>query len=189
MLLGVEGGGLFSSSASGYSKGLALLLLGQSSDDTSMKSDPQLQLASTKNHLSRGGASFVCFGRASAGLDTPSHLKVGPAHQHDVIPRSLVSNKGNDSSSHVDDDNRKVTLKSSLKKPQHNKPAPVDAISEHEATGGKGTDAPQTEKRKVQWTDDCGSELVKIREFEPSEAESFDEFDNANNRNCSCAVM
>ncbi|XP_019453228.1 PREDICTED: uncharacterized protein LOC109354887 isoform X2 [Lupinus angustifolius] len=203
MLLGVEGGGFFSSSASGYSKGLTILLLGQRSDDKSIRvlpwnqyllidreSESQLQLACTKNRLSRGCASFVCFGRASAGLDTPSHLKVGPAHQHDVIPRPLVSNKGNDSSPHADDENRKVTLKSSLKKPQHNKPAPVDAISEHEETGGKGTDVPQTEKRKVQWTDDCGSELVKIREFEPSEAESFDEFDNnANNRNCSCAVM
>ncbi|KAK7277388.1 hypothetical protein RIF29_18539 [Crotalaria pallida] len=202
MLLAVEGGGFFSSSASGYSKGLTLLLLAQRSDDKPIRllpwnqyqlidreSNRELQLASTKNHLSRGCASFVCFGRASAGLDTPSHLKVGPAQQHDVSPGSLVSNKGEDCSAHVDNDNRTVTLKSSLKRPQHNKPAPVEAVNELEAPGEKGTDAPRAEKRKVQWTDDCGSELVKIREFEPSEAESFDEFDNGNNRTCSCAVM
>ena len=182
MLLAVEGGGFFSSSASGYSKGLSLLLLGQRTEDKPMRvapwnqyqlvdqePDTELQLASTKNHLSRGCASFVCFGRTSAGHDTPSPLKVGPAHQHDVSPGPLVSNKGKDSSAHVDDgnDNRKVALKSSMKRPQISRS--VDAANEHEASDGKGIDAPgaQTERRKVQWTDACGSELVEIREFEP----------------------
>ncbi|KAI9071212.1 hypothetical protein K1719_046829 [Acacia pycnantha] len=161
MLLAVEGGGFFSSSALGYSKGLTLLLLGQRSEDKPMKvspwnqyqlvdqeSDPELQLASTKNRISRGCASFVCFGRASAGLDTPSPLKVGPAQQHDVSPGSLVSDK--DQSSHLDN----------------------------------------IERRKVQWTDTCGNELTEIREFEPSEVDgSDDEFDNENDRACSCAIM
>lgn len=184
MLLAVEGGGFFSASASGYTKGLSLLLLGQRNEDKPMRvapwnqyqlvdqeSDPELQLASTKNRLSRGCASFVCFGRTSAGLDTPSPLKVGPAQQHDVSPGTLVSNKGKDPSAHVDDesDNRKVTLKSSIKKPQISKPIPVEAANEHEASGGQGICTPggQPERRKVQWTDNCGSELVEIREFEP----------------------
>lgn len=184
MLLAVEGGGFFSASASGYSKGLSLLLLGQRDEDNPMRvapwnqyqlvdqeSDPELQLASTKNRLSRGCASFVCFGRTSAGVDTPSHLKVGPAQQHDVSPGPPVSNKGNDPSAHVDDDNdsRKVTLKSSIKRPQTNKSVPVEAANENEASGGHGVCTPggQAERRKVQWTDACGSELVEIREFEP----------------------
>lgn len=181
MLLAVEGGGFFSSSASGYSKGLTLLLLGQRSEDKPMRvspwnqyqlvdqeSDPELQLASTKNHLSRGCAPFVCCGRASAGLETPSPLKVGPTQQHDVPPGSLVSVK--DQSAHPDDNNdtKKVALKSSLKRPQNNKPVPVEVANEHEASGGKGNDTSgQMERRKVQWTDACGSELIEIREFEP----------------------
>ncbi|RDY04972.1 Light-harvesting complex-like protein OHP2, chloroplastic, partial [Mucuna pruriens] len=181
MLLTVEGGGFFSSSASGYSKGLALLILGQRSDDKPMRvlpwnqfqlvgqeSDHELQLASRKKHLSSRCASFVCFGRASAGLDNPSHLKVGPAKHHEVSSGTLVSNKGNYPSANVNDDSRKVALKSSLKRQASKKPAPVEAATEHEASGGKGNDAPgQRERRKVQWTDACGSELVEIQEFEP----------------------
>lgn len=180
MLLTVEGGGFFSSSASGYTKGLALLLLGQRSDDKSMRvlpwnqfhlgqeSDHELQLASRKNRVSSGCASFVCFGRVSAGFDTTSHLKVGPAKHHDVSSGTLVSNKGKYPSANVNDDSRKVALKSSLKRKENKKPAPVETVTEHEAPGGKGNDFPgQTERRKVQWTDTCGSELVEIREFEP----------------------
>ena len=183
MLLAVEGGGFFSSSASGYSKGLTLLLLGHRSEDKPMRvspwnhyqlvdqePDPKLQLASTKNRLTRGCASFVCFGRASAGVDTPSPLKVGPAQQHEVLSGPLVSDKGKDPSAHPDDNNgtRKVLLKSSLKKPQYNTPVPVEVTNLDEVSSGKLSDAPgQTESRKVQWTDACGSELVEIREFEP----------------------
>ncbi|KAK7279795.1 hypothetical protein RJT34_24853 [Clitoria ternatea] len=210
MLLAVEGGGFFSASASGYTKGLSLLLLGQRNEDKPMRvapwnqyqlvdqeSDPELQLASTKNRLSRGCASFVCFGRTSAGLDTPSPLKVGPAQQHDVSPGPLVSNKGKDPSAHVveqnDIDNRKLTLKSSIKKPFSSKSLPAaEAASDHEASGGQGicNQGGQAERRRVQWTDACGSELVEIREFEPSEVDgSDDEFDSGNDRTCSCAIM
>lgn len=184
MLLAVEGGGFFSASASGYSKGLSLLLLGQRDEDKPMRvapwnqyqlvdqeSDPELQLAPTKSRLSRGCASFVCFGRTPAGLDTPSPLKVGPAQQHDVSPGPAVSDKGTDPSAHLDDDNdrKKVTLKSSIKRPQINKPVPAEATNEQEASSGHVVCAPggQAERRKVQWTDACGSELVEIREFEP----------------------
>lgn len=206
MLLAVEGGGFFSSSASGYSKGLTLLLLGQKNEDKPMRvspwnqyqlvdqeSDPNLQLASTKNWLPRGCASFVCFGRASAGLDTSSALKVGPAHQQDVLPGPLVSDKGKDCTTDLDDDSnaRKVALKSSLKKASNKAPVSVENANEREALGKKGSDIPgHTERRKVQWTDACGSELVDVREFEPSEADgSDDDFDNGNARSCSCAIM
>ncbi|KAF2291096.1 hypothetical protein GH714_019994 [Hevea brasiliensis] len=184
MLLAVEGGGFFSSSASGYSKGLTLLLLGQKHEDKPMRvspwnqyqlvdnePDPNLQLASLKNRLSRGCASFVCFGRASTGLDSPSPLKVGPAQQQDVLPDPPVTDKGKDHTTEVQGDNyaRRVALKSSLKKPSSSIPVPVEDSNQHNALGEKGSDVPGlTERRKVQWTDVCGSELVEIREFEPS---------------------
>lgn len=199
MLFAVEGGGFFSASASGYSKGLSLLLLGQRNEDKPMRvapwnqyqlvdqeSDPELQLASTKNRLSRGCASFVCFGRTSAGPDTPSPLKVGPAQQHDVSPGLPVSNDEKDPSANVDDNNdgRKVTLKSSIKRPQINKSVPDEATNEQDASGGHRVCFPgdQAERRRVQWTDACGSELVEIREFEPRYFEFFISYVSCNKR-------
>ncbi|XVF39040.1 hypothetical protein PTKIN_Ptkin01aG0003600 [Pterospermum kingtungense] len=184
MLLTVEGGGFFSSSASGYSKGLTLLLLGQKHEDRPMRvspwnhyqlvdqePDPDLQLASIKNRLSRGCASFVCFGRASAGLETSSALKVGPVQQQDVLPGPLVSDKNNDHTTQHDDGNsdaRKVTLKSSLKKRSNSIPVPVQDVNDHDTSREKDGDIPShADRRKVQWTDACGSELAEIREFEP----------------------
>ncbi|KAK9943757.1 hypothetical protein M0R45_009355 [Rubus argutus] len=211
MLFAVEGGGFFSSSASGYSKGLTLLLLGHKDEDKPMRvspwnqyqlvdqgSDAHLQLASTKNRLSRGCASFVCFGRASAGPDSPSPLKVGPAQQQDVLHESVVSDKGKDHAATPDDfhNGRKVVLKSSLKKPSKSSPVkstpvPVESANKHDASSETGSHIPgQAERRKVQWTDTYGSELVAIREFEPSEGDgSDDEFNNGNERSCLCVVM
>ncbi|GMI83000.1 hypothetical protein like AT1G22790 [Hibiscus trionum] len=207
MLLTV-GGGFFSSSASGYSKGLTLLLLGQKHEDRPMRvspwnhyqlvdqeSEPDLnQLASIKNRLSRGCASLVCFGRTSAGLDAPSALKVGPVQQQDVLPEPLVLDKTNDHTTKLDDGNsnvREVVLKSSLKKRPINTSAPLEDVNDHEASGENAGDIPsQAERRKVQWRDACGSELADIREFEPSETGgSDDEFDNGNKRSCSCTIM
>ncbi|PON52673.1 Low affinity potassium transport system protein [Parasponia andersonii] len=182
MLLAVEGGGFFSSSASGYSKGLTLLLLGQKNEDKPMRvspwnqyqlvdqeSDSDLQLASTKNRLARGCASFVCFGRTSAGLDTKSPLKVGPAQQQDALPGSLVSDKSKDHTADHDDSNdaRKVSLKSSLKKQSNSTSVSVETGNDCVRLSEVGSDIPGTERRKVQWTDACGSELAEIKEFEP----------------------
>ncbi|XP_040998375.1 uncharacterized protein LOC121244384 [Juglans microcarpa x Juglans regia] len=206
MLLAVEGGGFFSSSASGYSKGLTLLLLGHKNEDKPMRvspwnhyqlvdreSNPNLQLASTKNWIPRGCASFVCFGRTSAGLDTPSPLKVGPAQQQDVLPEPPTSDEGKDGTDPgYDNDTRKVDLRSSLKRPSDKPPISFENANERGALGAKGDDIPgHMERRKVQWTDARGSELVQIREFEPSEVDgSDDEFDNENDeRNCSCTIM
>ncbi|XP_062098885.1 uncharacterized protein LOC133804756 [Humulus lupulus] len=207
MLLAVEGGGFFSSSASGYSKGLALLLLGQKNEDKPMRvapwnqyqlvdqeSDPDLQLASTKNRLARGCASFVCFGRTSAGLDTKSPLKVGPTQHQDVLPESLVSDSDKSKDHSVDtvdnDDASKVSLKSSLKKSSNTNSVSVETGNDCVRLSEAGSDIPGTERRKVQWTDTCGSELAEIKEFEPSEVDlSDDEYDNGTERSCSCAIM
>lgn len=205
MLLAVEGGGFFSSSASGYSKGLTLLLLGRKNEEKPMRvtpwnqyqlvdeeSDPDLQLASGKNRLSRGCATFVCFGRTSAGLEGPSPLKVGPAQQQDALQVPSVSDKGKDHSTDLDDDIvKKVALRSSLKKPSHGIPASGEDGNVHETLSENSSDIPGcTERRRVQWTDVCGRELAEIREFEPSEAGgSDDEFDNGSERSCSCAIM
>ncbi|XAR62248.1 hypothetical protein NMG60_11016937 [Bertholletia excelsa] len=205
MLLAVEGGGFFSSSASGYSKGLTLLLLGQKNEEKPMKVSPwnqyqlvdreseaDIQLASRKNRLVRRCAPFVCFGRAAAGLESQSPLKVGPTQQQDIQPGPLDSEKGKDhilTADLVDDDNNtgKLALKSSLKKPINNVPALVGNANEQEAMCEKDS---EVDRRKVQWTDASGGELAQIREFELSEAGgSDDEFDGGNQGTCSCRIM
>ncbi|XP_010261018.1 PREDICTED: uncharacterized protein LOC104599957 [Nelumbo nucifera] len=203
MLLAVEGGGFFSSSASGYSKGLTLLLLGQKNEERPMRvspwnqyqlveqeADTDFQLASQKNQVSCGCASFVCFRRPSAGIDSPYPLKVGPAQQQDVlsVPHA-VSGKDEDCITyHVEDKNTtKVYLKSSLKKPSNCAMVPS---GEHATLGETDKEVPGcTERRKVQWTDTCGKELVEIREFELSDVASDEELEGENERNCSCVIM
>ncbi|CAK9154183.1 unnamed protein product [Ilex paraguariensis] len=209
MLLAVEGGGFFSSSASGYSKGLTLLLLGRKDEEKPMRvspwnqyqlvdqeSNPDLQLASGKNRLVRGCASFVCFGRAAAGLESPSPLKVGPTQQQNVLSGSPISENSKD---HIhtaelinnDDSAQRIALKSSLKKPTSNLPVSGGVDNEREALCEKDSDVPDhNERRKVQWIDVSGGDLTEIREFEASEADgSDDEFDNGSESACSCSIM
>ncbi|XP_058074824.1 uncharacterized protein LOC131223427 [Magnolia sinica] len=196
MLLAVEGGGFFSSSASGYSKGLTLLLLGQRSEERPMRvspwnqfqlleqKDPDLQLASRKNRRSRGCAYFICFGRTSVGLDGPSPPKVGPARQPDILQGPSSASDNGDG---VDDENRRnVRLKSSLKKPLDGGDDTRGILSEKGNDDALGC----TERRKVQWTDACGGELVDIREFEASETGASDEeFEEEGGRSCSCWIQ
>ncbi|KAJ4951769.1 hypothetical protein NE237_028601 [Protea cynaroides] len=209
MLLAVEGGGFFSSSASGYSKGLTLLLLGQKNEERPMRvspwnqyqlvvqeADSDLQLASRKNRASRGCAAFVCFGRASAGLEGPSPPKVGPVQQQDIVSESLaVSDKNGDCISHHGDDKsiRKSCLKSNLKKSSDYTPNPL-ASGEgdlHETSRETVGEVPSfTARRKVQWTDAHGKELVEIKEFEFSDLGlSDEELESENERSCACVIM
>ncbi|EOA38502.1 hypothetical protein CARUB_v10010270mg [Capsella rubella] len=217
MLLAVEGGGLFSASASGYSKGLTLLFSGDKDGDRPMRvvpwnqyrvvdqepeaDDSILQLDSIKNRVSRGcAASFSCFGGASAGLETPSPLKVEPVQQqHPEIstPESglVVSEQGKDHISEADNNSSKeafkLSLRSSLKRPSVAEPRSLEDIKEYETLSVDGSDLTgDMARRKVQWPDACGSELTQVREFEPSEMGlSDDEWETGQQRTCSCVIM
>ncbi|KAF6146380.1 hypothetical protein GIB67_020474 [Kingdonia uniflora] len=207
MLFAVEGGGFFSSSATGYSKGLTLLLLGHKNKEKPMRvspwnhyqlveqeTDSDLQLASCKNRISRGCATCISFGRASAGLEGPAPPKVDFHRQQDVLPESPpIPDKDEDcvSISHGEDGNgAEVYLKSSLKKPSEFVPVVGvdDSVqgaldkNENEVLGVVG-------RRKVQWTDACGGELVKIKEFELSDSGGSDDDFGRNEQTCACAVM
>ncbi|MCL7028297.1 hypothetical protein MKW94_018381 [Papaver nudicaule] len=181
MLLAVEGGGFFSSSATGYSKGLALLFLGRKSEERPMRvspwnqyqlveeeSDPGFQLASCKARASRGCA---CFGRASAGLEDPSPPKVGPLQQQDDLAKSSsISENADDCVIENGDDKHtgKFFLKSSLKKPCCASVVRKDGDLHVASVENDSNDPGCIGKRKVQWTDTCGKELAEIREFEVS---------------------
>ncbi|KAL8466863.1 hypothetical protein ACS0TY_035798 [Phlomoides rotata] len=217
MLFAVEGGGFFSSSASGYSKGLTLLLLGQKNEEKPMRvtpwnhyqlvdqeTDPDLQLASEKNHPVRGCASFVCFGCTASGLESPSSLKVGPTQNREVLSAQIVdeskeSNNLDGCVVVVDDDGKRniVNLKSSLKKTTNT--AAIASTDGGDGAGKKnelktlyeknGDVASQMERRKVQWTDTTGGELYEIREFEMSEDGSDSDYDHGNEKTCLCKIM
>lgn len=207
MLLAVEGGGFFSASASGYSKGLTLLLLGQKNEEKPMRvrpwsqyqlvdqeSNSDLQLASGKKRLVRGCASFVCFRHTASRREGPS-LKVGPTQKQDVLPEPPISDNGKDDSkttNPVDNDlkAKQVDLKSSLKKTRISIPVSGGVVNESDAVSEKNGDVPgYIERRKVQWTDVSGGELVEVREFEPSDDGSDNEFDNGNKGTCLCSIM
>ncbi|KAL3641633.1 hypothetical protein CASFOL_012448 [Castilleja foliolosa] len=199
MLFAVEGGGFFSSSASGYSKGLTLLLLGQKSEEKSMRvtpwsqyqlvdqdPDPDLQLASGKARPAHGCASFVCFScAANGGVESPSPLKVGPTRNQEVLPESprVFDESGSPENNGVDDDSKRdiVILKSSLKKTSNG------AGNETSRERNNGNDCHA--EKKVQWTDAIGEELFEIREFETSDDGSDGDFDHASGKTCSCSIM
>ncbi|CAI9771406.1 unnamed protein product [Fraxinus pennsylvanica] len=162
------------------------------------ESDPDIQLATGKNHPVHGCASFVCFGRATAGVESPSHLKVGPTQHEEVSQGRPVYYDGKDQAhlaDHLDTSNgSSISLKSSMKKPTNS--VPVSAASGGSFDNGQETSfeknndvSSPTERRKVQWTDTSGGELFEIREFEMSEVEMDDEFDHRNQKTCACRIM
>lgn len=204
MLLAVEGGGFFSSSATGYSKGFTLLFLGRKNEEKPMRvspwnqyqlveqeTEPNFQLASRKNQVSPGCAAFICFGRASSRLEAPSPPKVGPIQQKDFLTKPSEANDDENSAADLggNENGGQVHLKSSLKKPSDSALVVHSDDNQHEVLGENDSNAPScTERRKVQWTDACGKDLAEIREFELSD-EGDEEFGRENKRTCVCAIM
>ncbi|KAK9080800.1 hypothetical protein SSX86_000558 [Deinandra increscens subsp. villosa] len=213
MLLAVEGGRFFSSSASGYTNGLNLLLLGQKKEEKPMRVSPWNhhhlvdQTPSphphNKTRCACESASFTCFGCAAGGPESPS---VGPAlHQQEVVTTSPHLEKFEEkprASNLVERDGdgdgdangvNEISLKSSLKKRGLIVTASVavnisDEVEPEPEPEPEPT--PQSARRSVHWTDVTGGELCEIREFEPSEhSDSDNEFENNSGKTCSCIIM
>ncbi|XP_039117247.1 uncharacterized protein LOC120253057 [Dioscorea cayenensis subsp. rotundata] len=207
MLLAVEGGGFFSSSATGYSKGLSLLLLGQKNEERPMRVlpwnqyqlvdqevDSDLQLASRKKPAARGCTFFLCFGQASPELDRPSPPKDSPVKQSETSPISSLASENSKIGANVivDVDETKICRKSSLKK--HSRECSVTIVVAENACNSvedvQDSEVCGAEKRKVHWTDACGRELAEVREFEASEGHlSDEEFDDEGERRCQCVIQ
>ncbi|CAA7045203.1 unnamed protein product [Microthlaspi erraticum] len=194
MLFAAEGGGFFSSSASGYSNGLALLLLGQKSEqkpirwnhyhlvveETDTKSQP-------KNWLSCRCSSLTCFGRRKSETteDDPSPpIRVNPEGKKDddnaPPPPSVDYN--------CEVSTNRFALKSSLKKRSFSDAVLADGDDDHRVSRDGVLE--HVDRRKVQWPDTCGIEIAEVREFEPSEVdESDDEFHHGSGKSCMCTIM
>lgn len=204
MLLAVEGGGFFSSSATGYSKGFTLLFLGRKNEEKPMRVspwnqyqlveqeiEPDFQLASRKNRVSPGCAAFICFGRASSSLEAPSPPKVGLVQQQDFLTKPSQANEAENCAADqgANENGGKVHMRSSLKKPSGSASVVRSDDNQHEVLGEDDSNAPGcTERRTVQWTDACGKDLAEVREFELSD-EGDEEFGGETERTCVCAIM
>ncbi|XP_013591477.1 PREDICTED: uncharacterized protein LOC106299992 isoform X1 [Brassica oleracea var. oleracea] len=166
MLFAAEGGGFFSSSASGYSNGLALLLLGHKNEQKPVRvspwshyhliaedSDTKFHSDLSKNWLSRRCTSLICFGRKSDSqpqeFPSDSEGKKDHAPPPSVDYNCEVSNR--------------FALKSSLKK-RSSFSGVVLADGDDLSRDGVLDHA---DRRKVQWPDTCGIEIAEVREFEP----------------------
>lgn len=206
MLLAVEGGGFFSSSASGYSHGLALLLLGRKAEEKPVKVSPwnqyrlvdreaeQLQpLPASKDQAPGKCAPFVCFGCTANGLEVASPPKagqsnaVGNSHEESSCSASKkLTTSGSISGSEI-----RGCLKSNSKRDSLEHCIVVSEGEEpRESLEEVQTLRASMERRKVQWTDACGKDLFEIREFETSdEGLSDDDAENDGFRKCECVIQ
>ena len=181
MLLAVEGGGFFSSSASGYSHGLALLLLGRKEEEKPVKVSPWTQyrlvdgeaekvynLASGKNQAPRKCAPFICFGHAASELEAASPPKVSSSNTLNSSEDSSGSTKKKvTTNGAITGDEIKGCLKSNSKRDSSDRGSIVSDCEEpRESLEEVQTLKAGMERRKVHWTDKCGKELFEIREFE-----------------------
>ncbi|KAJ8759958.1 hypothetical protein K2173_010814 [Erythroxylum novogranatense] len=126
--------------------------------------------------------SFICFCKPSAGIYTPGPLKLENSPHPSSTPAISVADVS--SSNHMSvkfsdtneeildvDGNKTKTenfLKSSLKR--------------------EVLDSKEVDKKRVQWMDLLGKELIEVREFQPSEAEDLDS-DDQRNRSCVCTIL
>ncbi|RWW05411.1 hypothetical protein BHE74_00011221 [Ensete ventricosum] len=125
--------------------------------------NPQFQLASQKEHVCHGCSSFVCFGRATSGVNgCSSPPKVGP-----VDSSATNSCKESATEDVVDEGERKIRLKSSLKKQStDHSVSNAEAVGTYDSPSQGPSSTCGFRKRKLQWSDACGKELVEIKEFE-----------------------
>ncbi|GAA0153337.1 hypothetical protein LIER_37657 [Lithospermum erythrorhizon] len=123
---------------------------------------PDIQLDSHKKYLVRKCASFVCFGRATAGLEKSSPLKVGPTQLQEVLPEGSPPHKEKDTTSPPDvvEQNgakKKNTVKSSLRKPKDSIEVSWGSNEEHEVLIEEVNKVgSETERRKVKLQVPCG---------------------------------
>ncbi|PRQ35796.1 hypothetical protein RchiOBHm_Chr5g0083851 [Rosa chinensis] len=129
---------------------------------------------------------FICFCKPSPHIYTPGPLKLENTPPPNPNPNPHVPSSKPDASDQLPNDPTEIkeeslaenpkpaenSLKSSLRKPDSSDPA-----------------APKDEmKKRVQWMDFLGKDLVEIREFECSELDDTDS-EYENRRGCICVIL
>ncbi|KAL6882010.1 hypothetical protein ACP4OV_011482 [Aristida adscensionis] len=206
MLLAVEGGGFFSSSASGYSHGLALLLLRRKGEEKPVEvstwnqyrlvgpeAEQVYHLPSSKDQAPGKCAPFVCFGCTATGLEGASPPKAGSINALGSLQEEASSSATNKlpTNGSITGNEIRGCLKSKSKRDSSEHCIVVSEGEEpRESLEEVQTLKAGMERRKVQWTDTCGKDLFEIREFETSdEGLSDDDADNEGFRKCECVIQ
>ncbi|KAK3134695.1 hypothetical protein QOZ80_5BG0409540 [Eleusine coracana subsp. coracana] len=205
MLLAVEGGGFFSSSASGYSHGLALLLLGRKGEEKRDKASPcsqyrlvgqeaehECQVPSGKTEVPGKCASFICFGCTPArlvGASPPKLSSSTTSGSSSEQPSSSASETSTTNGS-ISGSGIKGCLKNNLQRDSSERSITSFSEEPRESLEEVQTLKSGMERRKVQWTDSCGKELFEIREFEVGDdGLSEDDQENEGFRKCECVIQ
>ncbi|KAM6555114.1 hypothetical protein CsatB_015876 [Cannabis sativa] len=126
--------------------------------------------------------SFICFCKPSSHIYSSGQLKLENPKCNNNNVNLVLENcddqiLGEENKEEILDEKEKtelakICIKSSLKKP----------ISDSDSLNEK------QQKKKVQWKDFLGTELVEIREFETSETEDTDN-EADDNRSCICSIL
>ncbi|KAL6609477.1 hypothetical protein ACP70R_039446 [Stipagrostis hirtigluma subsp. patula] len=199
MLLAVEGGGFFSSSASGYSHGLALLLLRRKGEEkrenasacshyglVGQEAEHDCQVSSGKKDVPGKWASFICCGCTPVRLVCASPLKLcsnTTPEQSSISTKSAATGSTNGSV-------RKGCLKNNLKTDSSENSTLSYGEEPRESLEEVRTLKSGMERRKVRWTDTCGKDLFEIREFEISDdGLTEDKLENKGFRKCECVIQ
>ncbi|GMY16211.1 pollen-specific leucine-rich repeat extensin-like protein 1 [Fagus crenata] len=114
--------------------------------------------------------SFIFFCKPSPHIYTAGPLKLENSPPSDKLPSETIEDK-EESLDGKQQQPVEEYLKSSLRKPS----SESGAVKE-------------VQKKRVQWMDYLGKELVEIREFESSEIEDTDNGSD-DNRGCVCVIL
>ncbi|XP_042446450.1 uncharacterized protein LOC122031372 [Zingiber officinale] len=127
---------------------------------------------------------FISISRANTGESATSPPNAALLHDFETSSESSTTDSGKESVADdvADEPEKQICLKSSMKKPLSDcsVPAAQDVKADDSSLESPSSTFGFAKRRKVQWTDACGKELLEIKEFEIryslilSESESTD---------------
>ncbi|XP_059628757.1 uncharacterized protein LOC132271408 [Cornus florida] len=124
---------------------------------------------------------FICFCKpSSAHLYTPGPLKLGNSPH---VPSTVVSSVDDTSGAQISGETTEVK-EESLDGKQESQRVLKSCIRKRIVELGGPKEA---EKKRVQWMDNLGKELVEVKEFESSETGDTD--NEEDNRGCVCIIL
>uniref|UniRef100_A0A6N2K900 Uncharacterized protein n=1 Tax=Salix viminalis TaxID=40686 RepID=A0A6N2K900_SALVM len=126
--------------------------------------------------------SFICFCKPSPSIYTPGPLKLENSPHVPSTAVSVADASSNDN--HVLSDS--IEVREGSEGVYGKQPESHNSLKSSLKTAA--FDSKDVDKKKVQWIDFLGKELVEIREFESSETEDSDGEDQSN-RGCICTIL
>ncbi|KAM5582238.1 pollen-specific leucine-rich repeat extensin-like protein 1 [Rosa sericea] len=129
---------------------------------------------------------FICFCKPSPHIYTPGPLKLENTPPPNPNPNPHVPSSKPDASDQLPNDPIEIKEESLAENP---KPAENSLKSNLRKPDSSDPAAPKDEmKKRVQWMDFVGKDLVEIREFECSELDDTDN-EYENRRGCICVIL